>query len=982
MTTTDTSEKGLENIIVAALTDEAGYEAGTSGDYDRELGLDWPKLKQFLYATQRATVDLLRLEIPAERQKFLERLRANITKRGVVEVLRTGISHGPVADIQLYYATPSAGNAEAARRHAQNVFSVTRQLFYSTQNRNSVDVAVFLNGLPLLTMELKNSLTKQTVADAVTQYQQDRDPRDLLFQPGRCLVHFAVDDQQVKFCAALSGKSSWFLPFNRGFEQGAGNPPHAAGLKTTYLWESVLQKDSLADLLENYAAVLETEDEQGKKHRKPVFPRYHQLEVVRRLLRDVRMQGVGQRYLIQHSAGSGKSNSLAWLAHQLVGLAAASDSQTLFDSVVVITDRRNLDKQIKETIKGFAQVGSIVGHAERSGDLRKFLQAGKKIIITTVQKFPFILDDIGGELRGRHFALLIDEAHSSQGGRTAAKMNIALTGIEDEPESPEDKIIALMEARKMLPNASYFAFTATPKNQTLELFGDPYQEGETTKHRPFHTYAMKQAIQEGFIMDVLKSYTPVDSYYRLLKKVEGDPKFDEKRAAKKLRLYVESHERAIRRKAEIMADHFHEQTQHKLGGQARAMVVCNGIARAVDYYHALQTYLQERGSPYRTLLAFSGEFAYGGKNVTEEALNGFASNELEQRFRAGNYRFLVVADKFQTGYDEPLLHTMYVDKPLAGVKAVQTLSRLNRAHPLKRDTAVLDFYNETKVIEESFKDYYQTTILSAATDPNKLHDWKSDLDGADVYDPADVQTVVSLFLDAAPRPQLDAVLDACVGRYRGNLDEDGQVRFKGTAKNFVRTYEFLGALLPYQQAGWEKLSIFLNLLLPKLPAPVEEDLSQGILETINMDSYRAQIKETQVMTLPEYDREIDPAELGQGGGVSEPEMVPLSLIVSQFNTLFGDIPWEDKDQVMRVITQELPAKVAASKAYQNAMANSDEQNARIEHDKALQTAVLSFLKVHNDLFKQFSGNPSFKHWLTDESFRQTYLPPGSATSAT
>lgn len=445
MKSTDTSEKGLETIIVESLRDEAGYRVSQSGDYDKALALDQPKLWEFLRATQQPALDLMKVEIPAEKQKFLARLQSEISKRGVVHVLRQGIKHGPTT-VELYYATPSAGNVEAAKRHGQNLFSVTRQLFYSSQHHNSVDVVLFLNGLPLLTMELKNSLTKQTVADAVTQYQLNRDPRDLLFQPGRCLVHLAVDDQQVKFCAELTGKGSWFLPFNKGFEQGAGNPPNPEGLKTDYLWRAVLTKASVANLVENYAAVLDVPNEQGKKSRKPIFPRFHQLEVVRGLLADVETKGVGQRYLIQHSAGSGKSNSIAWLALQLVGLKAAGSTAALLDSVVVVTDRRNLDKQIRNTIRGFAQVGSMVGHAERSGDLRKFLQAGKKIIITTVQKFPFILDDIGGELQGRNFALLIDEAHSSQGGRTAAKMNMALNGSDDaeEEETTEEKIAKLI----------------------------------------------------------------------------------------------------------------------------------------------------------------------------------------------------------------------------------------------------------------------------------------------------------------------------------------------------------------------------------------------------------------------------------------------------------------------------------------------------------------------------------------------------------
>lgn len=976
MLVTDISEKGLETIIVESLRDEAGYRVGQSKEYDKTFALDLPTLWEFLHDTQPDTVKQLRLELPAERHKFLARLQAEINKRGVVDVLRQGVDQGPVKAIRLYYATPSAGNAEAAKLHGKNIFSVTRQLFYSSQNSNSVDMVLLLNGLPIITMELKNSLTKQTVADAVTQYQLNRDPRDLLFQPGRCLVHLAVDDQQVKFCAELTGKASWFLPFNKGFNQGAGNPPNPDGLKTDYLWKVVLTKDSVANLIESYAAVLDVENEQGKKSRKPVFPRFHQLEVVRALLADVAAKGVGQRYLIQHSAGSGKSNSIAWLALQLVGLKAAGSTSALLDSVIVVTDRRNLDKQIRNTIKGFAQVGSMVGHAEKSGDLRKMLQAGKKIIITTVQKFPFILDDIGGELKGRKFALLIDEAHSSQGGRTATKMNMALNGEDEEEETTEAKIAALMKSRKMLTNASYFAFTATPKGRTSEIFGEEYQDGAETKYQPFHVYAMKQAMQEGFILDVLRHYTSVNSYYRLLKKVEEDPEFDEKKASKKLRQYVEGHDKAIRRKAEIMVDHFHEHVQYKIGKQARAMVVCNGISRAVEYYHAFQAYLQERNSPYQALVAFSGEFAYGDKNVTEETLNGFPSADIEKKFRTGQYRFLIVADKFQTGYDEPLLHTMYVDKPLAGIRAVQTLSRLNRAHPKKHDTGVLDFYNEPVVIEAAFATYYQTTILAGPTDPNKLHDLQSALNGADVYDQNDVEAVVALLLAAAPRPQLDALLEPCVARYTTYLDENGQATFKGDAKSFLRTYEFLGAILPYEHDTWEKLSIFLNLLVPKLPSPKEDDLSQGILESIDMDSYRAEIQAAQAIALAEENAELPATEVSQGGRVSEPEMALLSTIVSQFNTLFGNIAWQDKDKVAQFISQELPTKVAANKAYQNAMANGDEQNARIEHDKALRQAILDVLQDQTELFKQFSGNTYFKQWLTGESFRQTFRPPG------
>ena len=702
--------------------------------------------------------------------------------------------------------------------------------------------------------------------------------------------------------------------------------------------------------------------------------------MVRKLLADAKASGVGKRYLIQHSAGSGKSNSIAWLAHQLIGLE--DGGATLFDSVIVVTDRRVLDKQIKDTIKQFAQVSATVGHAEHSGDLRRFLQSGKKIIISTVQKFPFILDEIGDEHRGRKFAIIIDEAHSSQGGRTSAKMNIALSeqGGEDDEDTFEDQINRIMEARKMLANASYFAFTATPKNKTLEIFGEPVPAGDKVKHRPFHSYTMKQAIQEGFILDVLANYTPVESYYRLMKTVEDDPEFDTKKASKKLRRYVESHDHAIRQKAEIMVDHFHQQViaRRKIGGQARAMIVTSGIALTIQYYHAVATYLRERKSPYQAIVAFSGQHEDGGRNVTEASLNGFPGVQIEKKFQQDPYRFLIVAEKFQTGYDEPLLHTMYVDKQLAGIKAVQTLSRLNRADPRKTDTFVLDFVNDADTITEAFADYYRTTILSEETDPDKLHDLKAALDGRQVYAPAQVEQLVELFLGGADRDKLDPILDACVAVYNSDLDEDGQVDFKGKAKAFVRTYQFLASILPYTNAEWEKLSIFLNFLIPKLPAPREDDLFKGILEAIDMDSYRVEVKEALDLSLPDEDAEIGPVPTSGGGRQPEPELDKLSNIIKAFNDQFGNIEWKDKDRIQQVISEEIPTKVAADRAYQNAMRNSDRAAARLEHDRALTRVIVEMLADHTDLFKHFSDNASFKKWLADTIFGVTYEEGGTA----
>ena len=985
----DTTERGLEEQIVGALVDRNGYVHGEPEDYDREYCVDWAQLVAFLSATQPDVFEGLRLEDagPA-RRKFLARLQGEVTRRGVIDVLRKGVKHGP-HHVELFYGAPSPGNPAAAERYARNRFSVTRQLRYSLdETLRALDLGLFINGLPVATFELKNSLTKQTVEDAVEQYKRDRDPREKLFEFGRCVAHFAVDDHEVRFCTHLKGKGSWFLPFNQGWDDGAGNPPNPDGLKTGYLWKRILTRDGLTNILENYAQVVETRDEKTNRKKKvQIWPRYHQLDVVRRLLSDARRRGAGKRYLIQHSAGSGKSNSIAWLAHQLIGLR--KDGAGVFDSIIVVTDRRILDKQIRDTIRQFAQVGATVGHAEHSGDLRKFIESGKKIIISTVQKFPFILDEIGDEQRGRRFAIIIDEAHSSQGGKTSAAVSGALSeeGAEKEDETTEDKINRIMESRKLLSNASYFAFTATPKNKTLEIFGEAHGADGQARRRPFHSYTMKQAIQEGFILDVLRRYTPVKSYYKLIKKIEDDPEYDSKRARKKLRRYVESHDHAIRLKAEIMVDHFHEQvlSLHKIGGLARAMVVTNGIQRAVQYYHAIRQYLLERKSPHRAIVAFSGEHEYGGDGgvkVSEASLNGFPSGRIADEIQQDPYRFLICADKFQTGYDEPLLHTMYVDKILSGIKAVQTLSRLNRANPKKHDVFVLDFMNEADTIQEAFADYYQTTILSEETDPNKLHDLKAALDNYQVYAGAEIDRFVTLYLDGADRDRLDPILDACVAVYRKQLDEDGQVDFKGKAKAFVRVYGFLASILPYTNAEWEKLSIFLNFLVPKLPAPVEEDLSKGILESIDMDSYRVEKKATVRIQLADEDAEIDPLPATGGGFMPEPELDRLSNILKAFNEQFGNIRWEDEDRVRRLITKEIPAKVAEDSAYRNARENSDRQNARIEHDEALKRVMTAVINDDMQLFKYFTDNEGFRRELTDFVFGLTYAPPRAKPQAT
>ena len=974
---TNTKENGLESLIVKWLVEENGYEQGTNSDYNREYAIDETRLFRFLNETQPDAMRKLSVDqSEVKRKQFLNRLQGEIAKRGIVDVLRNGIKIYP-ANLIMFYLTPTENNFKAREMFEKNIFSVTRQLQFSADaTRLALDMCIFINGLPVITFELKNQLTKQDVDDAVEQYKTDRDSRELLFQFKRCMVHFAVDDARVKFCTKLDGKNSWFLPFDKGCNDGAGNPPNPDGIMTDYLWKDILTKVKLSRIIENYAQVVVEEDpETKKKSVKQIFPRFHQLDCVEKLLNDVKTNGVGKKYLIQHSAGSGKSNSISWLAHQLIGLE--QDGHPMIDSVLVVTDRRILDKQIRDNIKQFMQVANTVAWAEHSGNLKKAIQDGKRIIITTVEKFPFIVSDIGASHKENHFAVIIDEAHSGQSGRNSAKMNLALSGLaSEENQDNEDKINAMMEGRKLLTNASYFAFTATPKNKTLETFGVAYQDGDEIKHRPFHVYTMKQAIQEGFILDVLKYYTPISSYYKLMKTVEDDPMFDKKRAQKKLRAFVESDSYTIGQKADMMITHFHEQviSKGKIGGQARAMVVTSSIPRCVEYYYAINKCLAARHSPYKAIVAFSGEHKYKDQEppLTSASINGFPDAKIPKMLKTDPYRLLIVADMFQTGFDEPLLHTMYVDKMLYDIKAVQTLSRLNRCHPMKHDTFVLDFANDPAMIEKAFSRYYRTTLLSGETDPNKLYDLIAVMEEYQVYSEANVEYLVNLYLNGADRDKLDPILDSCVAIYK-ELETDEQIKFKSSAKAFCRTYGFLGAILPYGNADWERLSIFLNLLIPKLPSPRDEDFSAGILETIDLDSYRLEAQESMSIQLEDVDTEVSPVPTGNPGHIVNPEMDLLSIILNDFNDMFGNIDWKEPDNVRKQIVR-IPDMVAKDERYKNAMKNSDRQNARMESERALQQVIFSIMADNMELFKQFQDNPSFKKWLSDMVFNMTYEP--------
>ncbi len=985
---TNTKESGLETLIVQWLTQHNGYEEGSNDDYSRENAIDETRLFRFLKDTQPDQMEKLGVfKTDQKKRDFLNRLKNQLASRGIIDVLRTGIKHYPADTIELFYLTPTENNAHAKEMFARNIFSVTRQLRYSQTAKNlALDLCIFINGLPVITFELKNRLTGQNVNDAVQQYKDDRNPRDVIFSFKRCMVHFALDEARVRFCTKLAGKDSWFLPFDKGYNDGAGNPPNPDGIMTDYLWKDILTKEKLALIIENYAQVITEKDEDtNKKKEKQIFPRYHQIDVVTKLLGDVKENGIGKKYLIQHSAGSGKSNSIAWLAHQLIGLE--KDGRPMLNSVIVVTDRRILDKQIRDTIRHFTHLSNTVVWAEHSSDLTKAISDGKRIIVTTIEKFPYSAPKIGASHKNNTFAIIIDEAHSGQSGKNSAEMNRTLSatcaGKKADKDDDEDKINKMMEGRRLLKNASYFAFTATPKNKTLEIFGVPYNEEGNVRHKPFHVYTMKQAIQEGFILDVLQYYTPVDTYYRIMKTVEEDPSFAAKRAYKKLRNFVESHSYTIARKAAMMTDHFHEQViaSGKIGGQARAMVVTASIPRCLEYYFAINKCLTARKSPYKAIIAFSGVSKYRGKGkeLSSAGLNGFPDAKIPKEFKKDPYRILIVADMFQTGFDEPLLHTMYVDKVLKDIKAVQTLSRLNRCCPKKKDTFVLDFANKADDINKAFSLYYRTTILSGETDPNKLHDLVAVMEKHQVYGDEDVRELVKLYLDGEDRDKLDPILDPCAEAYR-NLCEDDQVSFKGAAKAFVRTYSFLGAILPCGNADWELLSIFLTLLIPKLPSPQGPELSEDILEAVDLESYRNEARETMSIVLEDADAEIEPVPTGKPGHLAEPEENPLSVIIAEFNDMFGNIEWNDADNVRRQIL-EIPAMVSRNETYQNAIKNSDRQNARLESERALEDVIYSIMADNMELFKQFQDNPSFRQWLSDKVFTETYKKDGSTMNA-
>ena len=966
---TDVSEKQLETILVNYLREVHQYEQGVSEDYSKDYALDTARVKRFLLSTQKKKVEntgCFANEI--SERKFFTELAKQLATRGVTDVLRKGFRF--ISELfDMYYPLPSELNPTAQVLYEKNIFCVTRQLFYSKENQNSIDVMISMNGLPLMTIELKNHYTGQTVENAVKQYQTDRDPKDLLLAPKRCAVHMAVDDDDIKMCTWLCGKSSWFLPFNKGVNGGAGNPVNPNGVRTAYLWEEILQKESLSDIIENYAQVVKRLDPKTNTEKvSVVWPRYHQLDCVRKLLAETKAKGVGQRFLIQHSAGSGKSNSITWLAYQLVGLL--NGTEALLDSVIIVTDRVNLDTQIRNNIAAFKRLQNLVAWADSADSLRNHLESGKKIIITIVHKFPFILDAIGNELKHKRFGIIIDEAHSSQNGSLSAKMNIALGGhAGDDDMDMEERLAEIIEGRKMVKNANYYAFTATPKNKTLQMFGAAYAkpDGEI-EHRPFHEYTMKQAIEEGFIMDVLEHYTTYDSFYKIVKAVKDDPEFDLKQATKKLRAFVESQPETIQQKASIIVEHFHTQVidKGKVGGQARAMVVTSSILRAIEFYYEIKRLLEERKSPYKAIVAFSGTKEYGGKSVTEADINGFPSKDIEENMEHDPYRILVVADKFQTGYDQPLLHTMYVDKVLTDVKAVQTLSRLNRCHPKKRDTFVLDFCNDADSIQQSFQRFYKTTILSKETDPNKLNDLIAEIEEANIYSEEEVKDVNEKYWGGASRETIDPIINKTVERFI-KLDDNAKIRCKSSMKSFCRTYPFIAAVLPYKSLEWEMLNTYYALLVAKLPKLKAEDFTAGLIQSIDFDQYRIIKNEEQKIELENKDTEIEPIPVGGPKAPQEPEMAKLSDILDKFNS----INWQNIELAKKQL-DELPTRLAADETFVNAARNSNKETAMQQCAASLMMIVAQMLSENTEFCRNYLDNPEFMNFINQRVFDTVY----------
>lgn len=969
------------------------YHIGDASQYDAQYAIDTHHFWYFLNATQKDELAKLQRS-PDWKTKILQRYDRIVKKYGLLHILRKGLDVDD-AHFTLFYQWPMASSSAAVRENFEkNEFSVTRQVRYNLDNpRESIDLVVFLNGLPIATMELKNAWTGQSAkVHGIRQYMYDRDTRQPLLQFGRTLVHFAVDTDEAYMCTKLEGPKSFFLPFNKGHNHGKGNPPNPNGHKTAYLWEDVFTPKRLANIIQHFVR-FDGKAGDPLASRNLYFPRYHQMDVVQSILDHAARHGVNQSYLIQHSAGSGKSNSITWAAYQLIevypdkeGIPGSKGLTTpLFDSVIVVTDRRLLDKQLRDNIKEFSEVKNIVAPALSSKELKENLEQGKKIIITTIQKFPFIVDGIA-DLSDKRFAVIIDEAHSSQGGLSAGKMNEAMgTGNgneEEDEEDGQDKILQALRARKMKGNASYLAFTATPKNATLERFGTKQEDGT---FKPFHLYSMKQAIEEGFILDVLANYTTYKSYYEIEKSIQDNPLFDTKKAQARLRAYVERDKRTIATKAEIMLEHFLNKVYKTklLKGKAKGMVVTQNIESAIRYFLALKKILKEKGNPFKIAIAFSGKKRVDGVEYTEGDLNGFPEKDTRDNFDSDAYRLLVVANKYLTGFDQPKLCTMYVDKKLQGVLAVQALSRLNRAADKlgKRteDLFILDFFNEVADIKAAFDPFYTATSLSGATDINVLHELKGSLDDVGVYEQSEVDSFVQQYFDGVDAQLLSALIDVAADRFNHSLELDDaqKVDFKVKAKQFVKIYGQMAAILPFEMLAWEKLFWFLKFLIPKLVVKTKEDaLIDELLESVDLSTYGLErTKLNHTIALDPTATELDPQNPNPRGSHSEgSQLDPLDEIIRTFNERWFQ-GWDATPEDQRVKFVSVSKSIQAHPDFQSKVAdNMDPQNRELALKKILDEVMNQQRKKELELYKLFAKDDSFYKAFFDTMKRMIDSP--------
>lgn len=971
---TNTREIGFEEFIENYLVHTNGYISRTSASYDKGNCLDSELFLRFVKETQPEQWEKLIDQYADEAgEKLLKRLDDELRNRGVLEVVRKGIEHRGLHIDCAYVKPASTLNEETLRLYEANIFSVTRQLRYSEQNENSIDMVLFLNGIPFTTIELKNQLTGQSVKNGMRQYQMDRDPKESLLSFKRCLVHFTIDTEVVFMTTQLKGLKTRFLPFNKGNRNSAGNPEVEGKYKTHYMWEDLFTRDSVMELIGRFLCIQTEEmaDERGRSIKKEtlIFPRYHQRDTVKRLEADVLANTKNQNYLIQHSAGSGKSNTIAWVAHRLADLHRDSD-EAVFDTVVIVTDRRVLDRQLRDTVLQFEQVAGVVKPiTENSEELRKALEQGERVIVTTLQKFPVIVKEVGA-LPGQRFAVIIDEAHSSQSGESSKHLKQVLQSdsLDDAAEQDDTKHVDTVEdmlnkemrsrsAKK--GNISFFAFTATPKQKTLELFG--MQNPADGKFYPFSLYSMKQAIDEGFILDVLKNYTTYQTYFELRKQAEEDPAFEKGKAKRVLLHYVERHEHAIEKKVEIIVEHFVHQIANQINGHAKAMLVTKSRLHAVRYKLAFDAYLKKHGYRYGALAAFSGKVRDGEIDYTEASMNGFSENQTANQFKNEENKFLIVAEKFQTGFDQPLLTVMYVDKKLGGVNAVQTLSRLNRTYPGKKEVFVLDFVNDSELIKDAFQPYYTTTVLSEETDPDILHDLHRDVLNYGLFDETEIDQLCAAYFGGKDPGVLNGILDGYVQRFSERL-VDEQEDFRSKAKEYIRKYAFISQIITYEETRLEKLYIFLRFLVKKLPFTPER-LPVEVLDSIDMESYKIVKKGDVKIELEDEAGIIEPMS-SSSRSMQEEEKELLSKIIRDVNDKFGTAFTDDD----RVVMKDMATRLVENETLKATLQNNTRDAAKIKYDQMFQEELVSMLNRHFDFYKKLDSNKEIKDLVNSRMF--------------